>query len=131
MNFFYHNNRASETPQIEYQKIDNLIPISFANFLESELMNMNSWLYVDSASGTDNHINKIDKNSEEKVISILNNRSFNFLKQLADSLKIKYKKEESSSVNKKAFRNSLQKLIFKEKILLRRFRSSAGRAFDF
>ena len=62
MNFFYHNNRASETPQIEYQKIDNLIPISFANFLESELMNMNSWLYVDSASGTDNHINKIDKN---------------------------------------------------------------------
>lgn len=63
MNFFYHNNNiTTETPQIDYQKIDNLIPVTYANFLDQELTNMNTWMYVNSASGDDKHIDKTDKN---------------------------------------------------------------------
>lgn len=57
-----YNLKNKETPIIEFQKIDNLIPESFINLLEIELMNMSSWLYVDSASGRSNSFDQEDNN---------------------------------------------------------------------
>jgi hypothetical protein len=56
------NNKIIEPVNIEYQKIDTLVPTSFANFLETELTNMNSWMYVPSASGHETVYDSADTN---------------------------------------------------------------------
>lgn len=61
---FFHNleNSTSKVSSIEFQSIDNLLPAGFANFLELELLNMNNWLYIDSASGIYNQYELTNKN---------------------------------------------------------------------
>ena len=47
---------------IELQKVDNLLPTGFQNFLDRELENMNAWLYLDSASGIKDAYDPNDRN---------------------------------------------------------------------